>query len=121
MTRTIVWMVLLGLAAAACDDHGPGEFAGTVRGQAGAVVVELTGPGITGVGPVGATRAYGAPGAVDGTYRVLLVAPVASDLRFTVTVADQSEGPPSGRVVSAADGRNRPVSPAGLIVSIEES
>ena len=112
--------VALAAVLTACDDTGPGELDVSVLGGSAAAVVALTGEGITGIEPVGGTRAYGAPGSVPGTYRVVLVGPVPGTLRFRVAVEDRSMPVPRGHVVEATDGHNQPIPVSGLEVRIEE-
>lgn len=106
----IALVAFLVLAAAACEPSGPGSLTASVEGPvaAGAVVVELQGSGITGIEGAGGTRAFSAA-AQNGRHRIVVVGPEAGRLRFRVQVRDLASEPPTGRVVEAVDGQNRPI------------
>lgn len=113
------------LWAGACDDDpsGPGTFDARVLSPAdepaGAAVIEITGEGIEGFEASGSSRIFArtvrAPTEEngEGLYRVVVVAPAGSALRFRVRVEDVAAGPPTATLVSVADTANHPVGSPG--------
>ena len=100
-------LVLLG----ACEPSGPGALTGTVQAPVatGAVIVELTGTGITGFEGVGGVRTL--PTTADpltSSHRVIVVSPSGA-LRFRVLVEDVGGLAPRAVVVSAVDVANLPI------------
>lgn len=117
----IALVVAVALGAGACDDDpsGPGVFNGRVASSAdepaGAAVIEITGEGIEGFEASGSSRIFSrtvqAPTEEEGEglYRVVVVAPAGSALRFGVRVEDVAMGVPTVTLVSVADTANEPV------------
>lgn len=109
--------VALAVMLAACGDsggpEGPGSFEGTVRSstaEVGAVVLELTGPGIQGIEGIAGTRAFesaSAAGAATDAHRVVLVSDTPGSMGFRVRVDDLAAGAPRAILVSAVDGENQ--------------
>ena len=118
---------LAGLSAlllAACDlgPSGPGTVTGSVTGSAsvGAVVLDVTWPGVVGIEGRGSTQVYSA--AVTGSperYRVVLVSPSGGDLPFAITVDDAYLESPVVTVVEAVGTDNLPLLVTGLRVVLE--
>lgn len=99
------------LASCESGPSGPGVMAGTATATAtasqtlGAVVLEVTGSGITGFAGQGGSKAYGARlSAENGRYRVVVVG--TGDLGFGVQVDDVKGPTPTVQVVSAVDANN---------------
>lgn len=98
MTKRVRGLVLLGMAvlAVSCGDAGPRSGPGTLtatlvspHGDEGAAVVEVFGPGITGVASVDG-RAFSERR--GDTVRVVVVREEgAGVLRFTLSVADTTQ------------------------------
>ena len=115
---------LSGLVLAACDlgPSGPGTVTGSVTGNAalGAVVLDVTWPGVVGFEGRGSTQVYSAP--VTGSpdrHRVVLVSPTGGDLPFVIAVDDAYLESPIVTVVEAAGTDNLPLSVAALRVVLE--
>ncbi len=109
---------------AACDlgPSGPGTVSGTVTGDAnlGAVVLDVTWPGVTGFTGRGSTQVYSAPVAgVPDRYRVILVSATGGDLPFAIEVADAYLQSPVVTVVEAARTDDRSLAVSGLNVVLE--
>jgi len=105
-------LVAMVLAAAACEDNGPGSLTATVVAPVptGAVVVELVGARVTGFEGVEDTRAFAAdPQVADTVRRVIVITPTGGAIKFRVEVEDVSEQPPRGAVVDAVDPANRKI------------
>jgi len=102
------------LLLAACDlgPSGPGTVEGSVTGDAnlGAVVLDVTWPGVVGFEARGSTQVYSA--AISGSpnrYRVVLVSPSGGDLPFAIAVDDAYLESPVVTVVEAAGTDNLPL------------
>lgn len=125
-TRRVLTLVALAGAvfAAACDSgpSGPGTLKATVvtSQPMGAVVLELTGGGVTGFESQGSTLAYGAA-VVNQTdkYRVVLVSPDGGEMRFGIQVTDVGAARPAVTAVSAATVDNKRLVPQDVQVRIE--
>lgn len=104
----------------ACDDsgpQGPGALSAVVESQGasvGAVVLSVSGTGVTGFQEVGSTRLFGA-----GTQRVVLVGSGGVPLRFSILVNDRAAIVPTVGVVEAVDVANTRLDVAGLSVRVE--
>lgn len=121
----IALVVVVALGAGACDDDpsGPGIFTGWVVSSAGepagAAVIEITGEGIEGFEAAGSSRVFSrtvrppTEESGEGLYRVVVVAPAGSALRFGVRVEDVAMGIPTATLVSVADTANVPVGSLG--------
>jgi hypothetical protein len=113
------------LALAACDSgpEGPGVLPATVVSPQplGAVVLELTGAGITGFEAQGSTQVFGAVASAGAQkHRVVLVSPTGStEIRFGIGFADRGGKMPTVVAISAATPANLPVTAGGLKVRIE--
>jgi hypothetical protein len=103
---------LVVLALGACEPNGPGELTASVRTPrpTGALVVELTGAGITGFDGAGDVRTFSGPvDAVADTQRVVVVSVSGQGIRFRVQVRDLADPPPTAVIVSAVDQENVPI------------
>jgi len=113
------------LALAACDSgpEGPGVLVARVTSPQplGAVVLELTGAGITGFEARGTTQVFGAVGSgATPKHRVILVSPAgATEIPFGIAFTDRSGRMPSVVAVAASSPSNVPVAAGGLKVRIE--
>lgn len=119
-----LFAVLSVLVLAACEfgPSGPGTVAGSVTGNAalGAVVLDVTWPGVVGFEGRGSTQVYSA--AVTGSperYRVILLSPSGGDLPFAIRVDDAYLVSPSVTVVEAVGTDDLPLSVTGLRVVLE--
>lgn len=115
--------LLTGLVGAilltACSDEGPegpGTLRATLSGPApmGAVVVELTGPGISGIRGSGTRVFSGEVGSEGTTHRVVVVGESPGRLAFDIDVADLGDRP-RVTVLEAVDGANEPFPALGQI------
>ncbi|MSR36950.1 MAG: hypothetical protein EXR95_09995 [Gemmatimonadetes bacterium] len=108
--RGLALAALIGLAG--CEPSGPGSLTAIVQapGPAGALVIELTGIGITGFEGVGAARTFDAPAAPGSTARrVVVVSSTGTAIRFRIKVEDVSGTLPTAAVVSGVDLSNQPI------------
>ena len=124
MTRRSILTLAAALLVAGCDSgpDGPGTIDAVVESPQplGAVVLELEGGGVEGFDPQGRTLVYSA--AVSSTtrkFRVILVSPDGSPLRFGIRVDNVREAQPTVTAVSAATPANVAVAPGGLQVRLE--
>ena len=124
MRSRLVATAVAALLLAGCDSipDGPGTIDAIVEStqSLGAVVLEFEGGGVEGFDPQGSTLVYSA--AVSSTtrkYRVILVSPDGSPLRFGIRVDNVREAQPTVTAISAATPANRSVSPGGLQVRLE--
>jgi len=114
LTRLLLTLATTVFAAACGDgDTGPGvvrmEVVPPASVDAGGAVVELTGPGILGVEPLGDVRVYGVPHPAGGDrWRVVVVGGASGPLLFGVRLEDSGRRP-QGAVVEAVDRANRSV------------
>jgi hypothetical protein len=100
----------VALALGACDwgPRGPGELRGVVTSGAvrvGAIVLEISGPGVQGFTEAGQTRTFFAEPEPD-VYRVVLVAADADRIRFRVTMDDVRSPALTVVLVEAVDDSN---------------
>ena len=121
-SRILAGLNVLVLAACDLGPSGPGTVAGSVTGDAtlGAVVLDVTWPGVVGFEGRGSTQVYSA--AVAGPadrYRVVLVSPSGGDLPFAIAVDDAYLESPVVTVVEAVGTDNLPLSVGGLRVVLE--
>lgn len=112
---------LLALAGCGSEPSGPGVIAGiagaTAPATLGAVVLEVTGSGITGFEAKGGTTVYGARvSAENGRYRVVVVG--TGDLGFGVELDDVKGPKPVIEVVSAVDADNAVLPVTSVQVSL---
>ncbi len=111
MRRTLLSAVLACvLVLAACDSgpKGPGQLTGRLRSgpiPVGAIVLEVTGAGITGFSGSGTTQAFFAENAA-GAFRVVLVTPDAGEMDFQISVQDLEAPLPAVTSVEAVGADN---------------
>ena len=107
-------LVTIGVALAlgACDwgPRGPGQLRGIVTAATpvGAIVLEISGPGVQGFSEAGQTRAFFAEPSTE-VYRVVLVAADPDRVRFRVDVDDVRSPSLTAVVVEAVDDSNEPI------------
>ena len=80
----------------------------------GAIVLEISGPGVQGFSDAGQTRAFFAEPSTD-VYRVVLVAPDPDRVRFGVAVDDVRGSPLTIVVIEAVDDRNAAITDLSAI------
>ena len=119
----LVTVIVVALALDACDwgPRGLGQLRGIVTPGAipvGAVVLEISGPGVQGFSEAGQTRLFFAEPNTD-VYRVVLVASDPDRIRFRVAM-DDVRGPALTVVaVEAVDDSNAPITDlSGITVEI---
>ena len=120
--RLLGLLVVATLAGCDLGPSGPGTVAGTVVGTAplGAVVLEVTGVGITGFTGQGDTQAYGAVVSdLEGRHRVVLVDRAGGQIQFGIRVQDLGAERPMITVVLAASPENQTVPITGIEVQLE--
>ena len=119
--RSVLVLAALTLLAA-CDSgpSGPGTLSATVSGPTplGAVLLEVTGIGVTGFVGQGDTRVYGA--AVGGKHRVVAVTGSGGTLRIGIKVDDLGAEPPVVVVLTSAGPGNLVILNTGVTVLIAE-
>ena len=100
---------LLGVAG--CEPSGPGSLTATVTapGPTGALVIEVTGTGITGFEGLGDVLTFADAALTPSPRRVVVVSSTGSAPRFRVKVEDVSGDPPSATVVAAVNTVNTPI------------
>ncbi|GMR14064.1 MAG: hypothetical protein BMS9Abin29_2294 [Gemmatimonadota bacterium] len=114
----LLFLAALGLQG--CGDsgpQGPGPLSAAVVSQGesvGAVVLSVSGPGVTSFQAVGSTRLFS-----SGTQRVVLVGDGSGPLRFNILVNDRAASLPTVGVVEAVDVTNARMDVAGLSVRVE--
>lgn len=114
MTRTRLFAVMaVALALGACDwgPRGPGELRGVVTSGAvrvGAIVLEISGPGVQGFTEAGQTRTFFAEPEPE-VYRVVLVAADPDRIRFRVAMDDVRSPALAVVIVEAVDDSNAPI------------
>jgi len=106
----LVTVMVIALTFSACDwgPRGPGQLRGLVTTgdiRVGAIVLEISGPGIQGFSESGQTRVFFAEPATD-VYRVVLVTADPDQIRFQVDVDDVRSSPLTAVVVEAVDDNN---------------
>ncbi len=109
----LVTVMAVALALGACDwgPRGPGQLRGIVTPGAtpvGAIVLEISGPGVQGFSEAGRTRLFFAEPKPD-VYRVVLVATNPDRIRFRVDMDDVRSPALSVVAVEAVDDNNEPV------------
>jgi len=119
----LVTVMAVALALGACDwgPRGPGQLRGIVTPGAtpvGAIVLEISGPGVQGFSEAGQTRLFSAKPKTD-VYRVVLVAFDPDRIRFRVAMDDVRSPALSVVTVEAVDKNNEPiVDLSGITVEI---
>ena len=106
----LVTVVGVALALSACDwgPRGHGQLSGIVTSGAipvGAIVLEISGPGVQGFSDSGQTRVFFAEPETD-MYQVVLVTSNPDQIRFQVAVDDVRSPPLTVVVVEAVDDNN---------------
>ena len=106
----LVTVMGVALTLSACDwgPRGIGQLRGVVRSGAtpvGAIVLEISGPGIQGFSETGQTRVFFAEPSSD-VYMVVLVAADPDRVRFLVDVDDVRIPALNAVVVEAVDDNN---------------
>ncbi len=115
-----VLLLLAAFGLQGCGDsgpQGPGALSAVVESQGasvGAVVLSVSGPGVTGFQEVGSTRLFS-----SGTQRVVLVGAGSGPLQFNILVSDRAASAPTVGVVEAVDVTNARLGVAGLSVRVE--
>ena len=109
----LVTCMAVALALSACDwgPRGPGQLTGIVRsgaGPVGAIVLEISGPGIQDFTDAGQTRVFFAKPETD-VYRVVLVAGNPDRIRFRVAMDDVRRPGLTVTTVEAVDDNNAPI------------
>ena len=124
--RRLVGICALVAATAlqGCDSgpKGPGPLTVVVESQGaevGALVVRVTGPGVTGFEEVGSTRLFSATTAVPNERRVVLVGSGQGAIRFSILVTDRGDAVPVVSVVQAVNVSNLAMATAGITVRVE--
>ncbi|HIF07151.1 MAG TPA: hypothetical protein EYQ64_09440 [Gemmatimonadetes bacterium] len=113
----------LSLVLGACDwgPRGPGQLRGVVSSGAvpiGAIVLEVSGPGVRSFSDAGQTRVFYMETQAD-VYRVVLVAANLESVRFRVTMDDVRSPPLTVSTVEAVDGNNEPIADlSGVFVEL---
>ena len=115
----LVAVMAVALALGACDwgPRGPGQLRGTVISgvsPVGAIVLEISGPGVQGFSEAGQTRVFFAETGTD-LYRVVLVAADPSRVRFRVDMDDVRSPMVTAVVVEAVDDNDAPIPDLGGI------
>ena len=119
----LVAVTAVSLALGACDwgPRGPGQLRGIVLsdvGPVGAIVLEVSGPGVQGFSEAGQTRVFFAQPATD-VYRVVLVAADPDRVRFRVDMDDVRSPMLTTVVVEAVDDSNAPITDlSGIAVEL---
>ena len=106
----LVTVIGVMLVLGACDwgPRGPGQLRGVVRSGAspvGAIVLEISGPGVQGFSDAGQTRVFFAEPSTD-VYRVVLVAADPERVRFRVDMDDVRSPALTAVVIEAVDDNN---------------
>jgi hypothetical protein len=109
----LVAVMAVALALGACDwgPRGPGELRGVVTSgtvRVGAIVLEISGPGVQGFTDAGQTRTFFAEPEPE-VYRVVLVAADPDRIRFRVTMDDVRSPALTVVMVEAVDDSNAPI------------
>ncbi len=114
MTRArLVAVMAVAFALGACDwgPRGPGELRGVVTSgtvRVGAIVLEISGPGVQGFTDAGQTRTFYAEPEPE-VYRVVLVAADPDRIRFRVAMDDVRSPALAVVIIEAVDDGNAPI------------
>jgi hypothetical protein len=120
----LVGATAVALALGACDwgPRGPGQLKGSILsadGPVGAIVLEITGPGVQGFSEAGQTRLFFAEPQTE-VYRVVLVAADPDRIRFRVDMDDVRSPMLTTVVVEAVDDGNDPIADlSGITVELD--
>ena len=116
-------VLAVSLVFGACDwgPRGPGQLRGVVSSGAvpiGAIVLEISGPGVRNFTDAGQTRVFFAETQTD-VYRVVLVAADPERIRFRVGMDDVRRPALTVNTVEAVDENNEPIADlAGVVVEL---
>ena len=116
-------LMAVALTLSACDwgPRGPGQLRGIVTsgaGPVGAIVLEISGPGIQDFTDAGQTRVFFAEPETD-VYRVVLVAGNPDRIRFRVAMDDVRRPGLTVTTVEAVDDDNAPITDlSGITVEL---
>lgn len=119
----LVTVTAVTLTLSACDwgPRGPGQLRGVVRlgaSPVGAIVLEISGPGVRGFSDAGQTRVFFAEPATD-VYRVVLVTADPDRIRFRVAMDDVRSPSLTTVVVEAVDDSNEVINDlSGITVEL---
>lgn len=120
----LIAAMAVALALGACDwgPRGPGQLKGIVTTggaiRVGAMVLEISGPGVQGFSEAGQTRLFFAEPGTE-VYRVVLVASDPDRIRFRVDMDDVRSPALTVFAVEAVDDSNEPiVDLSGITVEI---
>lgn len=126
MTRRLLLACafLASACVAGCDSgpKGPGTLSATVLTDQtlGAVVLEFNGGSVTGFEGQGSTRVFASRTNETGpTFRVILVSPDGSPLRFGIQVSDLDAARPAVTAITGASTDNASMDLSGLQIKIE--
>ena len=115
----LVTLMGVALTLSACEwgPRGEGELRGIVTPGSvpvGAIVLEISGPGVQGFSDAGQTRVFFAEPEPD-VYRVVLVAADPDRIRFRVAMDDVRSSPLAIVVVEAVDDNNSAITDLSAI------
>ena len=118
--RRLVVAMAVALTLGACDwgPRGSGQLRGIVLSAVspvGAIVIEVSGPGVKGFSEDGQTRVFFAEPQTD-VHRVVLVGADPDRIRFRVDVDDVEGTRPTVVVVEAVDDSNALITDLGGIM-----
>ncbi len=124
--RSVKFITAIGvlLASGACDwgPRGQGQLSGIVTSGAipvGAVVLQISGPGVQGFSEAGQTRVFSAEPATD-VHRVVLVTSDPDQVRFQVAVNDVQNPALTVVVIEAVDESNAAIANlSGIEVTLD--
>ena len=119
--RALVVAAVMFLNACDWGPEGPGRLSGVLRSGSiplGAVVLEITGPGIEGFSGSGQTRLFHAE-PEPGVHRIALLTSSPGQFDFSMAVRDVSAPMPAVTPLEAVDGDNEAVVDlTGIFVNI---
>ena len=111
--RRLVAVAVVALTVGACDwePRGPGQLRGVVTSgtvRVGALVLEISGPGVQGFTDSGQTRTFFAEPEPE-VYRVVLVAADPDRIQFRVAMDDVRSHALTVVTIEAVDDSNEPI------------
>jgi hypothetical protein len=119
----LITVIGVALASSACDwgPRGSGQLRGVVTpgpSRVGAIILEISGPGVQGFSDAGQTRVFFAEPETD-MYRVVLVTADPDRIQFQVAVEDVRSPPLTVVVVEAVDDSNAAITDlSGIAVDL---